>query len=195
MASNRRPVPATIGLDYTFDMAPRPRPAARARERPPLPAGHAPLARETATGRRLTRLSFASLLAAAVLALCAGCASTRVSRVGPPYPTRTIPERIALVESTGGIPEFVVIATIEVPNNAYRSAGAAVNEMKEEASGLGADALLDVTWGGRSTSYVVTPTGSGFGTLSGSRLVGTAIRWRNEDQARAWLAARRAPGL
>ena len=132
----------------------------------------------------------------AVLAVVAtGCATTRVSIIGSAHPKRTLAERIMLVQSDESLPEYEAVATIEVPNNAYRSANDAVREMTSEAAEIGADALLDVTWGGQSGQYVFTPTGSGVANVSGTRIVGTAIRWQDKGQAIEALKGRGVPRL
>ncbi len=127
--------------------------------------------------------------------LLTACATPKVSLVRSAFAQRVLPERISIVQSDGPLPEFDPIATIEVPNNAYRSVNDAMHELRRTAAEIGGDALLDVTWGGKTSHYVFTPDSSGFATVSGTRIVGTIIRWRNPEEAAKALESKRIRGL
>lgn len=119
-------------------------------------------------------------------AMTAACVTTQVSPVGPSRPIRTAATAIGVVNSGGTLPEYDIVGTLMATHSVYRNAEASIDALKEEASKLGADAILDVSWGGPQKRFVVAPDSSGtstfgFASTNGSAVIATAIRWRSTN--------------
>lgn len=124
-------------------------------------------------------MSFIRLGAAiAAVALLGGCISTKVSLVKKVDTGVKMPaEGIEVIESGPNLRPYEVLGTVMVEKSSFRSQDDAVLEMKKEAAKVGADALLDVSWGASSRTAAPSPKGLAISASSPQMAVATIIRW------------------